>query len=424
MRYTLFAKYYDGRPLRCWPVAAFLATLWSAAAGAYDFAPPAPGLSPDAINTFQLYVGDQETYDSNLFRLPPGTAGVPGAAIANASQSDFVSSPAAGGEGRWDLAQQEFDIKLQASDNRFARNTALNYVGADGAGTWNWHGGPYLSGQVGVSYDRTLAGFGQTRFSGYDVVGSLDEYGTARYQLGPHWAVYGELSGAVSDHSAEIEKFNDFHNKSGKAGVQYVTNGMDTYGFEYQYVDLTFDSGAPDSVTGFDYKEDSGRFLLHYALSDKTIIDGYGGYLRRQYPGLVIGAYSGEIGRATVLYNWTEKTQFIVAGWHELHAYIDAESQYFVAQGASFSPVWNASEKISFVLLASHESQNYIGSNSIEVSSPRHDKIDVEQATIRYQPRDAWTISLFLRHEKRDSNQYVFSYDDTLLSGSVTFRFL
>jgi hypothetical protein len=350
--------------------------------------------------------------------------GVPGAAFANASQSDVVTSPAVGGEGKWDVAQQEFDIKLQASDNRFARNSALNYVGADADGTWNWRVGPYLSGQVGVNYDRSLASFGQTRYSGFDLVSSLQEIGSARYQLGPHWAAYGEVSGSHSDHSAEVEQFNDFHNKAGKAGVQYVNNGNDSYGFEYQYVDVTFNQ-IPDAVAqGFDYKENSGRFLMHYGLSDKTVIDAYGGYLRRQYPGLAIGAYSGGIGRITVLYNWTEKTQFIFAGWHELHAYIDNESDYFTAQGVSVSPVWNATEKISFVLLASYENQKYIGSNDLVITSPRQDKINIEQATIRYTPRDALTFNLFLRHEKRDSNQFQFTYDDNLISGSVTFRFL
>jgi hypothetical protein len=400
------------------------AILSAGSVGAYDFAPPAPGLPADAINTFNLWVGDEETYDTNLFRVPPGTVGVPDAAFAHASQSDTVTTPAVGGEGKWDVDRQQFDAKFVVDDTRFAHNDALNYVGADGAATWNWLAGPYLSGQVGVVYDRTLAGFGQTRFSGFDLVTSLQEFASGRYQVGPHWAVYGGVGGSYSDHSVEQLQYNDFHNKSGTVGVQYANNASDTYAFEYKYVDVTFKQDANLASQGYNYNEDTAKFLAHYELTDKTWIEGYGGYIRRDYPGVSVGAYSGGMGRAAVTYNWTDKTQIIVTGWRELHAYIDAESNYFVAQGGSIGPTWNATEKLSFVLLASFENQDYINSSTAILGAPRHDKVDGEQVTVRYSPRDALSFNVFYRHEKRESNEYEFSYDDNLVSAGVTFRFL
>ena len=390
---------------------------------AYDFAPPAPGLPADAINTFNLWVGDEETYDDNLFRLPPGTVGVPDAGIPHPSQGDTVTTPAAGGEGRWDIDQQQIDARFLVDDTRFNHNSALDFVGVDGNGDWNWVYGPYLTGQVGVGYDRSLAGFGQTRFSGFDLVTSLGESASARYQVGPHWAVYGGIAGSYSDHSQEELQYNDFHNKSGNVGVQYANNLSDTYGFEYKYVDVTFKQNPALQAQAYDYKEDTAKFLAHYQLSDKTWIDGYGGYIRRNYPGEPVGAYSGGMGRISVTYNWTDKTQIIVAGWHELHAYIDAESNYFVAQGGSIGPSWNATDKLSLVVLATFEDQNYINSSSAILEAPRDDKINGEQVTVNYSPRDALKFNLFFRHEKRESNQYVFSYDDNLVSAGVTFRF-
>jgi hypothetical protein len=106
-----------------------------------------------------------------------------------------------------------------------------------------------------------------------------------------------------------------------------------------------------------------------------------------------------------------------------LHAYVDAESAYFVEQGVSFAPVWNATEKVSVTVLASYENQDYIASNSVIVTSPRHDEVSGEQITVHYTPRDAWAFNLFVRHEDRTSNQYVYSYRDNVVSGNVTFRF-
>jgi hypothetical protein len=392
------------------------------AAGAYDYAPPAPWLGQDAVDEFKLFVGDAESYDNNLFRVPPGTIGVPGSVFPKTYQGDDINSATVGGEGKYDVDLQQFDLRVQVDDNRFYYNSGLNYVGGDANGTWNWRAGPYLSGDAGVLYDRALASFGQTRYSGFDVVTSTTEFGSARYQLGPHWAVYGALQDARSDHSADAVQYNNFINKNGDVGVQYVNNGNDSYSIEYKYIDFTFRQGGVEE--GYDYKENSARFLVHYAISDKTIIDAYGGYLRRQYPDLGIGTFSGEIGRIAATYNLTEKTQFILSGWHELHAYVDAESAYFVAQGASLSPVWNITDKLSLVLLASVENQNYISSNSVIVTNPRHDRVYGDQATIRFTPRDAWVVNVFVRHDKRESNQYIYSYDDNLISAAVTYSFL
>jgi Putative beta-barrel porin 2 len=398
--------------------------LTAAGAGAYDFAQPPPGLPPDAVNTFQLYVADQETYDDNLFRLPPGTVGVPGAVFANPSKSDAVNTATFGGQGKWDIGRQDFEINLRADENRFARNDGLNYVSSNAVGYWNWRVGQYFSGQVATFYDRSLASFGETRYSGKDLVTSLEELGSARYQIGPHWAAYGQIRGSYTDHSAEVEQFNDFHNKAGIAGIEYATNVNDTFGFEYQYVDITFNQSVAVAAGAYDYNEDTGRFLVKYAFTDKTSIDAYAGYLERKYPGLDIGSYSGDIWRANFLWTATEKTQLGVSVWHELHAYVDAESNYFVAKGASLAPTWIATEKLSFTLLGSYEKQNYIGSSSsVVVGGAREDKVDSQQATIRYVPRDAWIVNVFFRHEKRESNQYQFTYDDNLVSANVTYRF-
>jgi hypothetical protein len=400
------------------------AVISGGAARAYDFAGPPPGVSPGSINTFQFYVADQETYDDNLYRLAPGTVGVPGAIFPNASQSDAVNTSTLGGQGKWDIGRQEVEFNIRADENRFARNSDLNYVSSNAVGLWNWRVGPYFSGLVAAYYDRTLASFSETRFIGKDVVSSEEGLASGRYQVGPHWAVYGQIRGSYLQHSADAEKFNDFHNKAGNAGVEYATNVNDTYGFQYDYVGVTFKQDPNATTQAFNYKDDSGRFLVHYGLSAKTFIDAYGGYHRRQYQGVSISSYSGEIWRASLTHQFTDKTQVMLSAYRELHAYIDAESNYFVAKGVSIAPVWNVTDKLGFTLSASYENQDYIGSNdTVLLTGARTAKVNSDQATIRYTPRDAWLINIFFRHEKRDSNQTGFAYRDNLMSANVTFRF-
>jgi hypothetical protein len=404
---------------------AVTAVLAAGGAAAYDFSPAPPGIPADTFNTFQLWVADQETYDDNLFRVPPGTVGVPGAVFPNASQNDWVNTGTLGGQGKWVIDRQEFEVSVRADENRFKNNDSLNYVSADGVGTWNWKLGEYLSGQVATFYDRSLASFSETRYSGKDIVTSLEELGYARYQLGPHWAVYGQIRGSYTDHSAEVEQYNDFHNKSGYAGVEYATDINDTFGFEYAYTDITFRQNVALAATDYNYAEDTYKFIAKYAITDKTNIGGYAGYLQRNYAGGGIGSYSGDIWRVNGGWLVTDKTSFNLSVWHELHAYVDAESNYFVAKGESIGPTWAATEKLSFTLSGSYEIQDYIdNSSSVLITGvPREDKVDSGQITINYSPRDPLAITLFFRHVKRESNQYVFSYNDNLVSASATYRF-
>jgi hypothetical protein len=406
-------------------IAQFLAGVLAATgAQAYDFSEPPPGFAPGDINTFYFFLADKVTYDDNLFRIPPNVAGVPGAVFPDATQYDAVNTTSLGGQGRWALGRQNVQLDLRIDENRFDHNDALNFVSGNAVGTWDWRLGPYLSGNVKTFYDRSLAGFSQTRFSGKDLITSLEELGYARYQIGPHWAAYAQLRGAYSDNSAEQEQFNNFHEHAGYTGVEYATNVNDTFGFEYQYININFKAVPAGSPAGYDYDEDTGKFLAKYAITDKTSLDGYAGYIKRKYPGLPIGAYSGDIWRGTFTWTPTEKTTLAVSSWHELHAYIDQESNYFVAKGGSVEPGWSPTEKINLTMAGSYEKQNYIsGSSSVVTTGARNDKVSSGQLTLRYTPRSAWTLIAFYRHEKRDSNQFVYSFNDNIVSGNVTFRF-
>lgn len=392
---------------------------------AYDFSQPPPGFSAGAINTLQLYLSDQVTYDDNLFRVPPGTVGVPGAVFANAHQSDVANSATIGGQGKWAIGRQEIDLDVRADENRFKDNANLDFVSANAVAAWNWRVGEYFSGQVESIYDRSLASFSETRYNGKDVVTSLEQLGSARYQVGPHWAAYGQIRGSYLEHSATAVQHDNFHNKAGIAGVQYATNVNDTVGFEYQRVNIKFNNGVVGGQQAFDYNEDTGKFLVKYALTDKTSIDAYAGYLRRSYLGVSVSSFSGAIWRATFALQATDKTSLSVAAYHELHAYLDAESNYFVAKGVAVTPAWTATEKLSFSLAAFYENEDYIASNSglIALGGGRTAKVNAQQATIRYTPRDAWIVDVFFRHQKRQSNQANFANIDNLASVSLTFRF-
>jgi hypothetical protein len=392
-------------------------------------APPPPG--PDEGTTFHLFVGDQFTYDDNLYRIPtifnPALSTLP----PNATRGDGFNTVSGGGAGQWLIGRQIIDFSLRADYSRFLHNTALNNTGGDASLTWHWLVGPYFSGQVGTEFNRALASFAETRYLGRDLIDTKTYFGRGTFQLGPHWAIIGGASETDITHGAAAAVYNNFKLRSGNAGLEYTTGVADSFGVEYQYTRGIYPPNYKFEGVPFDrdVKEEIYRGTIKYAITEKFNIDAYGGYLRHTIAsqnillGSQFGDFSGDIWR--VRFNWlpTEKTQLGFAGWRELHAYLANATDYFVSKGFSVSPTWRPTEKITVDFVVSREDQNFVGNQTGPgvLPPPRFDRVTAEQINVFYVPRERWTLNLFLRNEHRTSNETDFLFSDK--SGNVSFTY-
>ena len=387
---------------------------------------PPGDINVDAGNIFNVFAADQESFDNNLFRLPTSVTDVSATVGPNASREDHINTASAGLDGQWDLGRQIVAVNLRADDNRYASNTDLNHVSGSDSAIWNWALGSALSGQVGADYNRSIASFVNTDVYTRNLVDQWEYFGGGRYQVGPRWAIFGGVIQTDTRLSAVASRENDNNQKSVEVGTEYATGSQDRFGFEYRYTDASYENALLSNGAALspDYNDERARLFLKYAVSDKTLIDASAGYLRRDYPNHGIGEFSGDIWRASVQWQPRDKTQILAVAWRELHAYLTAESDYYVSNGVSISPIWYPSEKISTSLLLSSEKQDYIGSApGVTVEGSRHDKVFAEQANVGYTPVRYVTLNFTLRHEERSSNQGQFGYNDTLAMIGVTGKF-
>jgi hypothetical protein len=406
----------------------FYLSLLGSAGAAISPAPP----TPDEGTTFDLFAGDQYASDDNLYRLP-ANFGVVSVIAPNATRADRINTVVGGGFGQWIVGQQDIDLTLRADNNHFAYNTGLDNTGGDALLNWSWVVGPYFSGQVGGEFNRALASFAETRYLGRDMVDQKEYFGSAKYQVGPRWSITGGVRGDDITHGAEAAAFNDFRTKSGNVGVQYATGISDTFGLEYRYSDGIYPPNYTFNNVPFNrnFTEATYRATVNYAITEKFGVDAYAGYMTHTLPSnnilssSVFGDFKGDIWRVTLNWQPTEKTQLLVAGWHELHAYLANASNYFISKGESISPTWKPTEKITVALVLSLEDQSYSSLNTIlaSLAPPRFDRVTGEQINVYYIPRDRWSVNLFFRNEHRDSNEPEFSYADRLANISVTYKF-
>jgi hypothetical protein len=387
---------------------------------------------------FDPYVGDDISYDSNLYRVPDSVTDLSTLTGIgrNPSRSDTVNSVIGGLDAEWLVGnRQSVDLDLNVNDNRYFRNSDLNNVSSTDRVAWNWGLGSLLSGQLGVDYSRVLGGFLNTTTYAKDEIQRNEYFASGRFQVGPRWALFGGLLDTKYIFTAADLAVNNTQDKAVELGADYLTSAANRIGFDYRYTDARYPNSVDLNNSSFnpDYREDRAQMLIRYALSDKTIIDATAGYLKRSYPASTIADFSGEVWRLVFQWQPTPKTELVIGGWQQITADLTAQTDYFVSKGASISPVWTASEKINFTLTVSHEIHDYLGANPIEAnplgttpvatSGARRDTVTGETGIFVYTPTQVITLTVTAAHENRDSNVSQFQYKDNRGDANITFKF-
>jgi exopolysaccharide biosynthesis operon protein EpsL len=395
--------------------------------------PPDETAIAQRTDHLSLYVGDDFSYDDNLYRLPnyvTDLATLPGIG-PNPSRGDHLNSVTAGADTEWLTGtKQSVDLDLRADDNRYVRNTNLDNISTNDRVAWNWGLGNVLSGLVGADYARLLGGFVNTGIYSRDIVVKSDYFASLRYQVGPRWGIFGGVlyqDFAVTEPEAT---YNNYKSKAVDIGIDYSTNAGNRIGFDYRYTDDRFPNAAFLNGVPFDpdFRENRARVLLTYALSDKTTIDASAGYLQREYPNNFIGNFSGDIWRISLNWQATPKIQLLAATWRQLTADLTAQTDYYRSTGVELAPIWTVSEKVTLSAAVSHESMDYIGSNPegvnpVDLTQARHDTLTSESGTVAYAATRSVTLTFTAAHDVRDSNAPQFQYKDFRADLDVTYKF-
>jgi hypothetical protein len=380
-------------------------------------------ITRDSPSNIDIYFADQFTYSDNLYGLPSNTD-VTAVAGPLATRGDSFNSISLGGDGRWFSDNQVLGLNFRADENRYTHNDSLNNVSGKGNLEWDWRLQTDWSGQVGVSYYRGLANFADTGYYARDVVQREDYFGTLRYQVGPHWAIYGGFVGADTGQTAVAEQSNDFHSNAGNAGIEFATSSENTVTLDYRYTDATFpqDFVVGGALFNADYREDTARIIVKYVFSAATELDASAGYLKRDYPVSNFATFSGDIWQAALKWTPTDNLQWVVSGWRQLTAYVEAQSDYFVSTGGSIAAVWAASDTLALSLGITRENHDYINSSPSAVTfASRYDRLTTGQGRLVYSPTAYLNFKLTFRYDKRESNQAQFQYNDGVAAASVTY---
>jgi hypothetical protein len=383
-------------------------------------AAPADLISKD--DYFDVSAGEKFSYDDNVYRLSPAVTNLQtlNGIGPHPSRQDHINSASLGIDGQWSSGRQTVVVDLNTDANHFNLNDNLNNTSNNDKVVWNWALAGVLSGQIGATYSSGLTGFVNATVYSRNIIETTSYFGSARYQIGPHWAVFGGVIDSGTTLTAAASQVNDSHSKSVEFGSECVVSVKDTLGGGYRYTDARY----PATLQGSgDFREDIAYVYSKHAFSEKTSIDGSVGYLKRDYANSSIDSFSGDIWSVSLQWSPTEKLQLRADGWRRLQAYVTAQSDYFVSKGGSIAPGWTASEKVAVSLRWSLEDQDYVPRPGEILIEDRRDTLNRRLANLAYTPTPYLRVEFAYGYEKRNSNMVQYSYNDTLASVKVTVKF-
>jgi glycosyltransferase involved in cell wall biosynthesis len=386
--------------------------------------------NPDA-HTYDVFVADQLSYDNNIFRLPSSGVDIATVIGPNASRGDHINTASLGANAQWALRKQFITLDVDVDYNRFARNSNLNNVSSIDALKWNWMLGDRLTGQIGTDYLRTLGSFYNTFNYSRDMINQSEYWGSARYAVGPHVALFGGVIYTNTSLSQPALKVNDNRRKAVDVGLELATAADRTFDFDYRYTDARYSHTALLNGVAFnpDYRDETGRVTFKDVFSEKTQIEALVGYLKRTYPSAAIGSFSGNIWRLTFDWRPTDKTELVIAASRDLQAQLSTQTDYFVSNAVSISPSWIASEKIKLTATLLRDKQDFIGSNQFVINiGSRHDLVNSGQINVVYSPlvftpARGLTFNFSFRREHHASNQPTLSFNDSIAKAGFIYKF-
>jgi exopolysaccharide biosynthesis operon protein EpsL len=390
----------------------------------------APPVVADAGDTFNVTVGTNVLYDSNVLRtstsIPP-LGGSP-------TRSDLVILSSATINMRKLYGMQRFEASGNFIDNRYHNFSFLNFFAKNYNAGWGWYITPYLHGNLSTNHVEALNNFANlTGFisSGTRALRTVDSHRfDGVLEINRVWHVLGAVSQQVSK-NAQVA-VSDFNNSvlSFEGGIRYITSAGSTLTYTGRHgLGEFMNRPAPIVANLFDtrFNDTEHELRLVWPVTVKTSIDARVGHFERKHAHFSQRNFSGFVGNFNFNWEVTGKTR-VTAGWTRDLSNFQTAPSFLFGNFSSFSsswaatnrfsltPIWQISPKISLRLRYEYAIRDFHGAVA-PVAVGRSDTTHSGLAALDWQPLKMLSLTATLQRDHRSSNLQGFDYD--VSSGSI-----
>ncbi len=394
--------------LRAAAVAVALLGAASSAAAFYD-------------DRLQVFVGENVTRDSNIFRLGDGNATVP-------DKGDTFRSTTVGFNVDAPVSRQRFQFGADVSQVRYNRFKSLDRIEHNGRLNWLWQAGDQWSGNLGYTETKGLASF--VNFTGLNAANPLRTQifsGSANYLLTPSWQMQAIASEQRLRNGLDARKIQDVDVTTLQLGANYISAANNRIGALVRQDEGRYPNPQSAGGTLFtnNYSQRGIGATTDWSITAKSHVAAQALYVRRDYENFSGRDYSGFTWRAA--YDWlaTAKTSLSLVAQQDISSTEDLQTAFVLVKGIAATPSYAISEKLRLSGTLSSNIRDYRGDAGLGTSlfAGREDRLHAGVISLSYLPLRSVTVLLSAQREKRTSNMAGLDYTANVVnvSGRLTF---
>ncbi len=373
-------------------------------------------------DTFKINAGYALLHDSNLFRLPDNADVL--ASTGRSSSAELVGTSTIGLAFSKAYSLQQFDISVSLVDYRYRNFDYLSFTANNYTAAWSWSLTPRLRGAARSERTETLNSFAD--FQGVSQRNTRTNLNTrldGEYELDGVWRVLGGISRASQTNEAPVVAGDDTRTTTGNGGLRYLFASGSSISYIYSIAGGRYTKRELSPLLDDRFKQQNHELRLNWLFSGKSTADLSAAYLDRSHPNVPERDFSGLVTRASLLWNWTDKTSLVAGFSRELAAYQTNDSNYTQTHRMSVGPLWKITPKVTLRLRHEFTHIDYRGQPSILPASQRTDRTNDSFASLDWQPMRSVLLSSSLQYSRRSSNQNNLDYRSTQGNLSAQLRY-
>lgn len=358
-------------------------------------------------------------YDSDLL-LVPDTPPLPldGSGQPRIEDSFMDYSGGIDGEYRWH--ENRYYLTTNYSHFVYQHFTQLNHNEFAGTTGLDWTATYKVKGNFGASYNRHQLSFVDVNITDPNLSYIETTQGTqasVTYDMNSHWRVEGGASYSTAKLPDAGKQSYDMNQTEGNAGVKYIGSANLTTGFS-----VDRESGHYKDSTQPGFTQTVYQYTVDYKLGARTSVSGALGYTKRIQTRFDVPTTTGSF-----IFNQqlTPKTSYYLQFHRVLNTYNTTSGSQLTTSGVA-GINWQATPKISVSASYEHGKAKVTGNidvNNTQVNTPRNDKLDAADFSIKYAALRWLTITPYYRYQKRDSQLNTFNFKNNTYGINFEARF-
>jgi len=360
-----------------------------------DVMPP-PDVIVAAPDSVKPYAGYGVSYDSNLLGLQNSAAAQ--AMGIGSDLSDYTRRALFGLAIDKSISQQHLTANVSVAKVDYDRFQQLDHLDKNLAANWNWHVGPHVEGNAGITYSQGLTPFIDFHLLEKNLRTQETAYVDGSWLFHPSWRVHAGLVHSKLSYDLDSQRPADNSQNQTEVGLDYLAATGSTVGVQLRHTRADFPN--PEQIAGSEvfngYNQDEIKGKVDWMLSGKTKLHFLGGWVSRKQDAPSIRDFSGINSRVAADWSPTGKVDLTVAAFREIGAVDDLSTVYSMNHGGSIASAWQYSEKIRLVAQFKYQKRDF--SQSIETGTPgspnQNDVLRNTALTMIYNPTLHWQVQL------------------------------